>query len=147
LVFTLAVLCYQIFSPFVSFMVWALILAVTLYPVHQKLARKMGGKQGFAATLLVLVGIVLIVLPTTVLMGSLGDSVHDFVGRVRDHAADSCTLAECRRVAGHRQEGLWFLVEAHADLPGVVQSMQPKLGDLSRKALGIVASIAGAVLA
>jgi hypothetical protein len=56
-------------------------------------------------------------------------------------------LAECCRVAGHRQEGLWFLVEAHADLPGVVQSMQPKLGDVSRKALGIVASIAGAVLA
>ena len=46
LVFALAVLCYQIFSPFVSLMAWALILAVTLYPAHQKLARRMGGKTG-----------------------------------------------------------------------------------------------------
>ena len=54
----LAVLCYQIFSPFIGLMAWALILAVTLYPAHQKLARKMGGRQGLAATLLMLAGIV-----------------------------------------------------------------------------------------
>ena len=77
LVFALAALCYRIFSPFLSLMVWALILAVTLFPLHQKLAHKLGGKQGLAATVLVLVGIVLIVVPTTVLMVSLGDSVHD----------------------------------------------------------------------
>ena len=50
LVFAMAVLCYQIFSPFIALMAWALILAVTLYPAHQKLARRMGGKQGLAAT-------------------------------------------------------------------------------------------------
>ena len=49
LVFAMAVLCYQIFSPFLALMVWALILAVTLYPAHQKLAHKMGDKQGLAA--------------------------------------------------------------------------------------------------
>ena len=46
LVFALAVLCYQIFSPFVSLMAWALILAVALYPVHQKFAHRMGGRRG-----------------------------------------------------------------------------------------------------
>ena len=60
LILAMAVLCYRIFSPFLALMVWALILAVTLYPAHQKLARKVGGKQGLAATVLVLVGIVLI---------------------------------------------------------------------------------------
>src|SRR5688500_3837778 len=54
LVFALAVLCIRIFSPFISLMAWALLLAVTLYPTHQKLARSIGGKQGLAATLLVL---------------------------------------------------------------------------------------------
>ena len=49
LVFTLVVLCYKIFSPFVGLMAWAVILAVTLYPADQKLARKLGGRQGLAA--------------------------------------------------------------------------------------------------
>ena len=84
-VFAMAVLCYQIFSPFLALMVWALILAVTLYPAHQKLAHKMGEKQGLAATTLVLGGIVLIGVPTAVLMFELGDSVHRFIGSLRDH--------------------------------------------------------------
>ena len=32
LVLVLTVLCYAIFAPFLSLMVWAVILAVTLYP-------------------------------------------------------------------------------------------------------------------
>jgi predicted PurR-regulated permease PerM len=147
LVFAMAALCYQIFSPFVALMTWALILAVTLYPAHQKLARRMGGKQGLAATLLVLGGIVLIGLPTAVLMFELGDSVHDFIGSVRDDTlqipAPSPGVAEWP-IVGKRVHGLWS--QAHADLPAAVKSLQPKLGDLAKTALGIVASIGGAML-
>src|SRR5687768_6709265 len=85
LVFALAVLCYQIFAPFIAMMAWALILAVTLYPAHQRLARRMGGRQGLAATTMVLAGLVLIGLPTALLMIEMGESVHAFVGKVRDH--------------------------------------------------------------
>ena len=53
----LALLCYLIFAPFLTMMAWALILAVTIYPGHQMLAARLGGKQGLAATLLVLVGV------------------------------------------------------------------------------------------
>ncbi len=147
LVFALAALCYRIFSPFLSLMVWALILAVTLFPLHQMLAHKLGGKQGLAATVLVLVGIVLIVVPTTVLMMSLGDSVHDLVDSLRNNTlripAPPPKIADWP-VVGEKIHGAWS--QAHADLPAVVQRMQPKLGDLSRKALGMVASIGGAVL-
>ena len=46
LVLALVMLCYRIFSPFVVPMVWAVILAVTLYPLHQTLAARMGARQG-----------------------------------------------------------------------------------------------------
>jgi predicted PurR-regulated permease PerM len=147
LIFAMTVLCYQIFSPFVALMTWALILAVTLYPVHQKLARRMGGKQGLAATLLVLGGIVLIGLPTSVLMLELGDSVHNLIGSVRDNTlqipAPSPGVAEWP-IVGKKVHGLWS--QAHSDLPAVIQSLQPKLGDLAKQALGIVASIGVAIL-
>jgi predicted PurR-regulated permease PerM len=44
-----AVLCYKVLAPFLPLMLWALILAVTLYPLHQLLARRLGGKQWLAA--------------------------------------------------------------------------------------------------
>jgi predicted PurR-regulated permease PerM len=147
LVFVMALLCYQIFSPFLALMAWALILAVTLYPAHQKLAHKMGEKQGLAATTLVLGGIVLIGVPTAVLMFELGDSVHQFIVSLRDHTlqipAPWPSVAEWP-IVGKKVDALWS--QAHTDLPAFVQSLQPKLGDLTKTALGIVASIGGALL-
>jgi predicted PurR-regulated permease PerM len=146
LILALVILCYEIFSPFLALMVWALILAITLYPGHQKLANKMGGKQGRAATVIVLVGIVLIVVPTTLLVSSIGDSVHHLINGVRNNTlqipAPSQAVAEWP-VVGKKVYGVWS--KAHADLPSYVQSMQPKIGDLSKKALAMVASIGGSI--
>ena len=68
-------LCYVIFAPFLTLMVWAIILAVTLYPLHRSLARRIGGRQGLAATIVVLGGLLLIVTPSALLMNSFGSSI------------------------------------------------------------------------
>jgi len=39
-----------------TLMIWALILAITLYPLHQALARRVGGRQGLAAVLISVAG-------------------------------------------------------------------------------------------
>ena len=75
LILAVAMLCYRVFAPFLTLTVWGLILAVTLYPLHRMIAGRMNGRQGIAATLLVLLGITLLVAPTAVLMNSLGDTV------------------------------------------------------------------------
>ena len=148
LALVLAFLCYEVFAPFLSLMVWAVILAVTLYPALRKLARRMGDRQGLAATVMVLAGIVLIVGPTTLLVSSLGDSVHDFVAHVRDNTLQvpppSAGVAEWP-VVGKQVFGLWS--QAHEDLPKLIQSQQPKIADLSKKAVAMVASLGGMTLA
>ena len=147
LILAMAVLCYRVFSPFLHLMIWALILAVTLYPLHQSLASKIGGKQGLAATLLVVVGVVLIVVPTAMLMSSLGDSLHRLVNDVQNNALQIPAPrpgVEAWPVVGKKIHDVWS--KAHADLPALVQSMQPKIGELTKTALGFVASIGGGLL-
>jgi predicted PurR-regulated permease PerM len=147
LIFALAVLCFQIFAPFLTLMVWALILAVTLYPMQEYVAAKLGGRQGLAATLIVILGITLIVVPTAILMSSLGDSVQRLI---HDVQADALVIPAPREsvagwpVIGERVYALWS--QAHADLPALVKSMQPKIGDLAKSALAFVASIGGGLL-
>jgi predicted PurR-regulated permease PerM len=147
LILAMVMLCYQIFSPFLTLMVWALILAVTIYPLHQALARKIGGKQGLAATLLVVVGLVLIVAPTAMLMSSLGDSVHQLVNDVQHNALKIPAPrpgVEAWPVVGKQIYDVWS--KAHADLPALVQSLQPQIGELAKTALGFVASIGSGLL-
>ena len=83
LVLAMTMLCYRIFAPFLPLMLWALILAVTMYPVQQHMAKRLGHRQGLAAALLVLIGILLIVAPTSVLLSSLGDSTFALINNIK----------------------------------------------------------------
>jgi predicted PurR-regulated permease PerM len=142
LIAVLAALCYVVFAPFLTLMAWAIILAVTLYPLHRSLARRIGGKQGLAATIVVLAGVLLIVAPTAVLMNSFGSSVLEFVRSVQDNTLEiPAPRAGIQGwpIIGPQIHDVWS--KAHTDLPGLVASLQPKIGELARKALSVVASI------
>jgi predicted PurR-regulated permease PerM len=147
LIGALVLLCYRVFAPFLTLMVWAVTLAVALYPVHQFVAAKIGGRQGLAATLITILGIALIVAPTAVLLSEMGDSVHRVIGDAQSNKLEipppSASVAEWPLV-GQKLYGLWD--RAHTDLPALVQSMQPKIGNLARSALAMVASIGGGIL-
>ena len=148
LILALVMLCYRIFSPFLVLMVWALILAVTLYPLHQALAVRMGGRQGWAATLLTLLGVALIVAPSVLLLNSMGDSVHDLIEGVQQDTLQipppKPGVAEWP-VVGPKIHAYWQ--QAYDNLPALVKSLQPKIGELAKSALAMVASIGGGLLA
>ena len=148
LVLALVMLCYRVFSPFLVLMVWALILAITLYPLHQALASRMGGRQGWAATLITVLGVALIVAPASVVVSSMGDTVHRLIEEVQQDTLQvpppAPGVAEWP-VVGPKIHAAWQL--AHDDLPALVKSLQPKIGELAKAALAMVASIGGGLLA
>jgi predicted PurR-regulated permease PerM len=127
--------------------VWSIILAITIYPVHQWIARRIGRRQGLTSIFLVILGVSLIVLPTWLLINSFADSVQRFVGAVQQNSVQIQAPREGVRnwpIVGKNIYETWS--KAHADLPGLVQSMQPKIGDLARQALSMVASVGGSML-
>jgi predicted PurR-regulated permease PerM len=147
LVFALAALCFRIFSPFLTLMVWALILAVAIFPIHQALARRVGGRQGLAATIIAIVGAVVIVWPTAALLSSLGDSVREFIASVQNNTLQVPPPrpgVETWPIVGEKLHALWS--QAHTNLPALIENLQPKIGDVTKKALGFVAGIGLGVL-
>ncbi len=147
LILALAVLCYRVFAPFMVLMVWALILAVCLYPLHLAVARRIGGRKGLAATWVTVVAVALIVAPSAVLLSSLGDSVRQLITDVQQGTLQipppRPVVAKIPLV-GNEAYAMWE--KAHADLPALVKSVQPKIGDLAKSALAMVASIGGEIL-
>jgi predicted PurR-regulated permease PerM len=147
LIFGMAVLCYRIFAPFLTLTVWAIILAVTLYPLHQSVARRLGDRPNSASALIVLLGIALLVVPTAVLMGSLGDSVEQLVADLRDHSLEVPAAPDALArvpLVGAKAHAAW--TKAHDDPVTFLQGLQPQLSDLAKTALAFVASIGGGLL-
>jgi predicted PurR-regulated permease PerM len=147
LILVLVMTCYSIFSPFLSLMLWALILAVALYPLHQRLANRMRGRQGFASTIIVLASVILIIVPCTLLMSSMTDSISNLIHGIQNNSLHiplpPDTIAQWPLVGKDIHQ---FWQEAATDLPGLIQNMQPKIGHLTKKALAMVASMGTDIL-
>ncbi len=83
LIAVLVMFCFQIFHPFLNLMVWSLILAVTLYPLHLKIRGKLGNNEGRSATLIALIAIGVLMVPIYLLGTSLAESVENALTMVR----------------------------------------------------------------
>jgi len=59
--------CFNIVKPFIGIVVWAVIIAVAVYPLHVSLAARLGGREKTAAVIFVLIGLAIILLPTVLL--------------------------------------------------------------------------------
>ena len=69
--------CLLIMNPFVSIIMWSLILALALYPLHKGLAAKMGGRPKLASFIIVILFLVIVILPMGLLISSLVDEVKE----------------------------------------------------------------------
>ncbi len=139
----LVVMSVKIFSPFLALMLWAVILAVTLYPLHQRAAKRLGGKQGWAATVIVVSGLLLIGVPTAMLGGSTADFIHEthtaFENNTITIKQPPPSVAKWPLI-GNKLHGLWS--QAANDLPALLQKMQPQLGNFSKSMLSFVGGAA-----
>ena len=143
----LVYLCVQVFAPFTGLMLWALILAIALYPLNLILADKLGGKPGWAATVIVLSGLLVIGGPTVMIGQSFASHLHSAYNKFDSGQltipAPSETVAEWPLV-GEKVYAVWS--DAAANLPALLEDQRPTLVKYSKKVLEIAASTVGGVV-
>jgi predicted PurR-regulated permease PerM len=139
-------LSVQVFAPFALIMLWALVLSIMIYPIHQKLAKKMDGKQGRAASLIVLGGCLLIGVPTIMLGFSFLGHVTELMAAFRNDSLSivmpSSEVKEWPLVGG-KIYSVW--AQAASDLPGFFSANSEQIVALFRKLFAVAGGVAGFV--
>ena len=59
----LVVWCFQILRPFISPVIWGIIIAVAVYPAYEKLNAKLGDRRKLTAAVMTLAALLIIILP------------------------------------------------------------------------------------
>lgn len=81
LIFLIVLLCFKIIEPFIVLVVWGAIIAVAIFPLYNKFAEAIGGRNKLAATLYALFTVALLVGPSALISSSLiSTSSHLAVG-------------------------------------------------------------------
>jgi predicted PurR-regulated permease PerM len=141
LIVALAVICYRVFHPFMDLMIWAIILAVTLYPLQRRLRRKWGFKEGRIATIIVVLAIAILLVPIYLLGVSLAGSVESALAGVRSggvHVPPPSDSVADWPLVGKPLHDTWQ--QAATDMTVLTQKFAPQIKAAS---LAILSKIAG----
>src|SRR5690242_8853343 len=79
----IAVGSFLVLRPFLSAIIWGAVLAYSTWPLFERLKKRVGGREGLAAAIMVLAVACILVVPIAVLGWSMADEVVRFAGVVR----------------------------------------------------------------
>lgn len=60
--------CYFILAPFITLMVWASVLAITLYPLQKRIVGRLRGRNGWAASIITVLMLAILIAPAVWLL-------------------------------------------------------------------------------
>ncbi|MCQ1056845.1 AI-2E family transporter [Photobacterium sp. DNB23_23_1] len=128
----IVLVCFWAFMPFLPILMWALVLAIALYPVRQFLGAKLGWSAARASTLIAIVGVLLLGVPTAMVGNSFASKIF---GTYESYEAGELVVPKPTEsvkewpLIGEKMHDAWD--EAAADLPRFVEKRQPQLKNLS----------------
>jgi predicted PurR-regulated permease PerM len=103
--------CLLVLSPFVSALLWAVVLCISCWPLYQRLLRLLGGRRTLAACLMSLAMILVLLVPFVVVGMTMSDNVKEMTAATRrwldaGPPAPPAWLAKIP-VVGHQAADYW----------------------------------------
>lgn len=139
--------CYTIVSPFLSIIIWSLILSVALYPAHVALAARLGGREKLSATILVLLGLAIIVVPAGLIAESTVGVLQEVGTKLDDGTAKAPPPPEGIAdwpVIGERLYDSWAATSVNLD--AAIEKYEPQLRHFGKRVLEFTRNTIGSAL-
>jgi predicted PurR-regulated permease PerM len=120
--------CFDIVRPFIIPIVWGIIIAIGTYPAFLSLRRRLGGRGVLSATLITLLGLLILIVPTVMLSGTLIDSAHGLAKGLQQGTIAVPSPPESVKswpVVGEALDGYWR--QASQNLAATAAKIAPQL--------------------
>ncbi len=147
LIFAILSWCLQILMPFVSFLAWGSIIAVAMHKPYLKLRDRLGGSDKLAASVFVILGLAVILIPTWMFGGSLIDSLQQFRADLQSgnfSVAPANESVKTWPIIGERLFSAWN--EASSNLEAFLENHHEQLRQIMTGLLSKAASVGLSVL-
>lgn len=125
-------LCFTILRPFISPVMWGIILAITLFPACRRLSSALGDRVKLASTIISAVMLLLIILPSIQMVGSLVSGTKSISERIQSgeiRVPPPPDDIDTWPLIGNSLKRVWD--EASANLKATLSRFQPQLKAMS----------------
>jgi predicted PurR-regulated permease PerM len=143
----LFVMSFWILKPFLLPVIWGIIIAVALFPLHKKLSKLLGNREKLSVTIIVLIGILIIVVPSGLFISSTIDSLKNISHQLSEGTltvpSPDESVADWPVIGGMVYE-TWEL--ASESLAKTVTKFAPQLKELAPGIFSFAAGLVGTVV-
>lgn len=133
-------LCFRILTPFISILLWALVIAVILSPIYNRLVAWFGNRRKLSAVVIGIMGLAILLVPSYWLVDSLVIAIRELGDSMRAGSFDLPpppeSISEWPLIGGWLYDN-W--VELHDDLIESIRKYMPHLSNFGEKVLGYLA--------
>jgi len=140
-------MAYLILKPFLFPLAWGVIIAVGIYPLFSKLASALCNREKLAATLITLIAILLLVIPSILLTESTINSIQFLTVKFEEGTLGVPPLPEGVAnwpIIGKQLYDTWHL--ATINLEAAIVILGPQLQNFAPKLVSIVTGLIKTVL-
>ena len=134
--------CFEILLPFIMPVLWAMIIAVAVFPIHDSLQKKLGKREKLSAAIITLAILSFIFIPTGFFISSISQTIIDFKNQAEAgaiHLDQPNPIIQTWPIIGKPLYD--FLQNASGSLTTVFQKYQPEILTAAKTVmLGIVGS-------
>ena len=137
----------NIVRPFIEPVLWGVIIAVAVLPLHTKIAKVLGGRPKWAATLMTLVALAALIIPTIQFFGEVVDEGRALAAGLEQGTLKVPPAPDKVRdwpVIGEPLADVW--TEASNDLQGTLQKYQSQVASIGSRLAGAMGGLAMTVL-
>ena len=144
----LAVGCYLVMRPFLSALLWGIILTISTWPLHARLTRALGGRTGASAALLTLAAFAVFLIPLALLGHNLAENVAQIAAKLQEWRNSGVphppAWVETVPLLGSRFHGFWS--ELAAGSAEAAATLEPYVQYARASILGFGALIGSGVM-
>ena len=131
--------CFSIIQPFITPVVWAIVIAVSMYPLYVMMLGKMGGKKGLTGTLLTIILLTLLLAPVIMFSGSMVEGIQSLSAALEQGTlkvpAPSTNVKEWPLI-GDKVYSVWQLASTNMDQ--AILKFTPQLKTIGKAAFSAV---------
>ncbi|MCP4331205.1 MAG: AI-2E family transporter [Gammaproteobacteria bacterium] len=147
LLFLLAYWCFILIRPFLVVLLWAVIIAVAIFPIFTKLKAALGGRNKLASALYTLVALAILITPAFLASNSILDTSTAISERYAAGSLDIPPPADSVKdwpLVGEKVYSLW--AQSSDNLESMLGRYKPELKKAGEALVTAAASIGGGIL-
>lgn len=140
-------LSYGILRPFLAIIIWGIVIAVGIYPLHLKIKKLLGNRAKLSAIIIAVFALSVIAVPVALFTSSTVDSIKKTVESIENETLEIPPPNEKLKewpLIGESAYGFWS--SANENLEATFQKYKPQLLELSPKLTKAVTGMLGGLV-